>query len=69
MAPVNATPAYLRNPVTLNGGAIAATGYEVSFGTNPTRIPQGSAHQHAGDRAVRRRLHRRLRHHVKGLDL
>ncbi len=37
--PVNPTPNYLRNPVTLNGGAIAATGYEVSFGTSipPTR--------------------------------
>jgi autotransporter-associated beta strand protein len=34
--PVNPTPDYLRNPVTLNGGAIAATGYEVSFSSSPT---------------------------------
>ena len=34
--PVNPTPSYLRSPVTLSGGAIAATGYEVSFGTNTT---------------------------------
>ena len=38
--PVNATPSYLRNPVTLSGGSVAATGYEVKFGANPTD-PQG----------------------------
>ena len=31
--PQNATPGYLRNPITLNGGTLAATGYEVSFGS------------------------------------
>ena len=29
--PVNPTPSYLRNAVTLNGGAVAATGYDVMF--------------------------------------
>ncbi len=47
---VNSTPTYLRNPITLNGGAIASTGYEVTFGAsngtdssgNPTSTnPQG----------------------------
>ena len=37
---LNGTPKYLRNPITLNGGAIASTGYEMSFGANPTD-PQG----------------------------
>ena len=36
--------------MTLNGGAIAATGYEVSLGPIP-RIP-GRTHQHAGDRQL-----------------
>jgi fibronectin-binding autotransporter adhesin len=31
--PQNDTPGYLRNPITLNGGTLAATGYEVSFGS------------------------------------
>ena len=39
--PVHLTPTingltYLRNPVTLNGGAIAASGYEVTFGSANT---------------------------------
>ena len=38
--PVNPTPDYLRNPVTLNGGSISATGYEVTFSTSTTG-PQG----------------------------
>ena len=51
----NPTPTYLRNPITLNGGAIASTGYEVSFGaangtdgsgnptsTNPQGMPTGT---------------------------
>lgn len=29
--PQNTTPDYLRNPITLNGGTLAATGYEVAF--------------------------------------
>ena len=52
VANANPTPNYLRNPVILSGGAIAATGYEVSFGaatgtdsngnpisTNPQGVP------------------------------
>ncbi len=31
--PQNDTPGYLRNPITLNGGTLAATGFEVSFGS------------------------------------
>jgi autotransporter-associated beta strand protein len=30
-SPINATPDYLRNPITLKGGAIAASGYQVSY--------------------------------------
>ena len=29
---VNGTPNYLRNPITLSGGTLAVSGYEVSFG-------------------------------------
>ena len=40
---VNSTPTYLRNPITLAGGAIASTGYEVTFtaanGTNGAGQP------------------------------
>ncbi len=31
--PQNDTPDYLRNPTTLSGGTLSATGYEVSFGS------------------------------------
>ena len=31
--PVNPTPAYFRNPITLSGGTLAATGAEVTFNT------------------------------------
>ena len=37
--PANPTPDYLRNPVTLNGGSISATGFEVDF---PTTGLQGA---------------------------
>ena len=30
---VNGTPDYLRNPIVLSGGTLAASGYEVTFGT------------------------------------
>jgi autotransporter-associated beta strand protein len=33
--PVNSTPDYIRNPVILAGGKIAATGYEVTYNTDP----------------------------------
>ena len=29
--PVNGTPAYYRNPITLSGGTLAATGAEVTW--------------------------------------
>ena len=46
--PVNSTPTingltYLRNPVTLNGGAIAASGYEVTFGSANTTWTETSS--------------------------
>ena len=34
-APVNSTPNYIRNPVILAGGKIAATGYEVTYNEDP----------------------------------
>ena len=33
--PVNSTPDYIRNPVILAGGKIAATGYEVTYNEDP----------------------------------
>ena len=38
--PENPTPNYIRNPVTLAGGAIAATGFEVDYSVN-NGDPQG----------------------------
>jgi len=39
--PVNPTPNYLRNPITLNGGALAATGKEVDYTTGDPNGDQG----------------------------
>ena len=40
--PVNPTPAYLRNPITLNGGSLAATGAEVTWNSlTATNSSQG----------------------------
>jgi len=42
----NGTPDYLRNPITLAGGSVAATGSEVDFGTNttdPQGVPNGTS--------------------------
>jgi autotransporter-associated beta strand protein len=40
--PANPTPDYLRNPVTLAGGALASTGFETTYNTTVgTTAPQG----------------------------
>ena len=37
----NATPSYLRNPITLSGGTLAATGYEMTFNVGVPDAPFG----------------------------
>lgn len=37
----NPTPSYLRNPITLSGGTLAATGYEMTFNVGVPDAPFG----------------------------
>ena len=78
VADANPTPNYLRNPVILSGGAIAATGYEVSFGAatgtdsngNPISTnPQGVPISTLVTRKIRRQLHRLRRQCIRGHGL